>query len=202
MKFSSQRRRRRRAVTLLEIMITVALATVVSGSVVALYLFSSKVVVDLGAYNLCSQNARQSIDTLSKDLRSAVAVVESHGTFQTSTDTLVLQVPALDVDYVPIDIESCYDYVIYHPHQNNPERFMRTIVAYPESRRHSGTRQVKFGVRSVSFQSWYAAEPDALGTHVLHVQLITRRTARGKTTEMPISVSVKLRNMTNGETET
>lgn len=196
------RRRSRHGMTLLEVMISMAISTVATSGIVALHIMATRVASDVSQFNLCSRNARHSLDRLSRDLRSAsevMASVTTEGgiTYYSTSETLVLKLPALNTYYEPIDLDSCFDYIVYHPDASDPDRFMRTIVADPASRRDSGTQEVKFGVRAVSLQGWYASEPDALGTHVLHVQLISRRTTHHKTTEMPLSVSVKLRNKTN-----
>ena len=188
------RRNGRRGITVLELVTAMTITGIVSTGVIAVYIFANLMFADIGSFDICHQNARQSLDILSKDLRSAAEVVDAYGGYSTSTHTLVLKLPAIDAGYVPLDIDSRFDYIIYHPDPTNPDRFMRTTVADPDSSRLSGTQQVKFGVRAISFQGWYAAEPDALGTHVLHVQLVTRRTTPRKTTEMPLSVSIKLRN--------
>jgi len=183
-----------RATTLMEMMIATAVSTAFSGALITTSVLISKIATDISARNLCEISVQQSLDLLSRDLRSAIDVVDTYGSYQTTSDTLVLKLPALQEDYRPIDIDTRFDYVIYHPKPDDPNRFMRTIVADPDSRRGSDTHEVKFSVRAVSFEGFYAAEPDALGTHVLHVQLIAEKTARHKPVETPLSVSIKLRN--------
>ena len=56
---------------------------------------------------------RQAIDTISKDCRIAIRIMDSFSGYTTTTNCLVLKVPSIDSSHNIIDINNNFDYIIY-----------------------------------------------------------------------------------------
>jgi len=138
-----------RGVSLIELLLAVAIGALVILAVLSLYMSGQKYFFNQDARAETIDDSRFPAEWISRDLRGALQVMSTTGSYTSSSDTIILQVYALDVnDFV---IEGIFDYIIYQRNPDNPRIFERIIQANAASSRVSGTRVMADDVADVVF---------------------------------------------------
>jgi len=192
---------RRRGMTLVEVIIAGGISAVIGMAAITILVMSSRMASDNALYAKVNAEARLLSDMLSRDIREAVSLeptlTDGSDTYTMSDTTLILRVPSVDNTGTPTDIENDHDFIVYHSALD--KAIYRTIIPGADSSR---TRESKLLGKSddprIAFTGSYSAQPDALGTYLVHYEFRSERTrANGPSTKnviMAVSGAVFLRN--------
>lgn len=175
--------------SLVEVSISMVIGLLATIAIMSTFLAASRISVESFVRNQAVTDARLIVDRLTSDARNAITVVNSYKSFSSDNSTLILQLPAIDAQGFPIDIETHFDYVIYHPGDDG-NSFRRTVDAHAQSSRSSESRVL--GRSEVP--GLYAVQPDALGAFVIYYRFRSVQSGGGKSIEIPAAGSVQLRN--------
>ncbi|MCK4244216.1 MAG: prepilin-type N-terminal cleavage/methylation domain-containing protein [Candidatus Omnitrophica bacterium] len=173
--------RKRTGFTLVEIMVSVVLASFILGVILFLYLGSQRSFDSSRTYLDIYADARLALDWMSKDIKWATQVLSAWGGYTTSTNCLVLEIPSIDTnrDIIPDE----YDYLIYQLNLANLERIMDAYGT--GSSRIDNTNVIANNISSLIFSS--------AGTYVA-IELTASRTRLNRTYQETLNSVVKLRN--------
>ena len=185
----------RRGMTLIELMIAMSIS-----SVMAVGAVTSMVIVQRGAIEAfwlheSHRESRMISDLIARDIRGAVGLDSDFNSFTTGAGTIILRMPSINSDGDIIDIENDFDRVVYYPKTGEISVLVREVIPGPGSSRSSTTDVIGNIVTGRDFHGTFATMPDALGAFVVHYQFTASRTLGDKTFEVPVSGSVRLRNM-------
>jgi hypothetical protein len=146
----------------------VAIGMIVILAVLSLYMSGQKYFFNQDARAETIDDSRFPADWISRDLRGALQVMSTVGSHSSASDTLVLQVFALDVN--GFVIEGVFDYIIYRRDPNDPSILERIIQANMASSRVSGSRVLADDVTAVAFSYFDANnQPTGLFSAVTNV---------------------------------
>lgn len=111
---------------MVEIQIAAFIASIILLAAVSLYTMYWRTFVTDSAYLDVYSSSRIAVDHMVRDIRCAAQVVTNYGSYTTTDNTIVLQVPSIDNSNPPITINSItsdtnlyYDYIIYTLIYNN-----------------------------------------------------------------------------------
>ncbi len=102
---------RENGMTLVEIQFASAIAVLILLAALSLYIFNWRSFALGNAMLNSYANSRIAMEWISRDVRWAAQVVASHGSYATSDNTVVLQVPSIDASGHVIGAH--YDYITY-----------------------------------------------------------------------------------------
>lgn len=162
------RRQSPKGLSLIELLLAVAIGTIVILAVLSLYMAGQKYFFNQDARAEAIDDSRFPADWISRDLRGALQVMNAVSGYSSSSDTIVLQVFALDInDFV---IEGIFDYVIYRRNPDDPRLLERIIEADMASSRVSSTRVLADDVTGVVFAYFDASnQPTSIFSSVANV---------------------------------
>lgn len=183
-------RRSSRGLTLVEMLIAITINLLGAVAIVSTLILTSRMTAQAYYLNKATMEARLVIDMLTSDARMAMTLESSFGTFTADANTLILKLPAIDAEGIPVDPESKFDRIVYHRSPSAADRLARTIVADASSARKSETRTVAESVTP----GIYAVQPDPIGQYIIYYQFTSLQKWAGKTTQVPVGGSVQLRN--------
>ena len=103
----------RRGFTLMEMLIAVVLMSLVVAAVLDFYVKGQAHLASQNASADLQEDARNPLAWLARDIKTAVAVEATWGSYQTSATTLILRIPSIDGAGQIIDIEADFDRVVY-----------------------------------------------------------------------------------------
>ncbi len=187
--------RRDGGLTLVELCIAAAISLIAMVAILSMFIASSKIGVESYLRNRASGEARKVIDRLTTDARSAVGIDSSFGSYTAGAATLILKVPAVDDDGLPVDMDSKYDRIIYHQDSDNATELKRIVVPDASSARDAETRVIGSSANPrVSVSGTYSVQPDALGAFVIHYEFTSVQSRGDKEYERPLAGSIRLRN--------
>ena len=138
-----------RGVSLIELLLSVAIGSIVILAVLSLYMSGQKYFFNQDARAETIEDSRLPAEWISRDLRGALQVMNIIGSHSSSANALVLQVFALDVN--DLVIEGVFDYIIYRRNPNDPSQLERIIQANIASSRVDGARVLADDVTVLSF---------------------------------------------------
>jgi Tfp pilus assembly protein PilW len=146
------------------------------------------------------EDSRYPMDWMARDIKEStqVALNSVSGTYSTSANELVLEVPSIDATRLIIDIDTTFDYITYRRNPQNPNRLERIIEANAASSRVSSTRVLADNVNALSFRFL-----DNLGleltsnydhTDSVEITLTSRQSGLGRAFQEVLNTKAKLRN--------
>lgn len=198
-----------KGITLIEILIGVAISSIVMLAFLSLYIIGQKYIFNQNARADSIEDSRYPLAWISRDIKESfqVSLSSVSGIYTTSADTLVLQVPSVDASGLIIDIDSNYDYIIYRQNPTIPYRLERIIEADAVSSRQSRERfladdlDLSAGETPVEFIYYDLSGikiEDGIYTNTLsiNVSLVSRKNGVGRAFQERINTRVKLRNKT------
>jgi prepilin-type N-terminal cleavage/methylation domain-containing protein len=136
---SCRKRKAPKGLTLIELLIVVAISAVIMIALLSLYMEGQKYFFNEDAKADAIEDSRFPMTWISRDLREALQVVASHGSYSTDENTVVLEVPSIDPGTGAL-MTGSQDYIIYRRNPNYPEKLERIIVAAPGTGRQDRTR--------------------------------------------------------------
>ena len=186
--------RSRRAMTLTEMTIATGISSLVAVAAIATMILVQKGTTKALCFSKTANASRILSDLIAKDIRSAIGLDASFGSFTAGADTLILRLPSIDADGYVVDVDNSIDYVVYHPGTADPSVLMRTTTPSGASSRPGGIRVIGSLIAGTTCQGTFATKRDALGVFVVHYQFTSSRTLIDETYEVPVSGSLRLRN--------
>lgn len=183
----------KRAFTLIELLISIALISIISVILTTLIIrygiFYERQNVDIAA-NL---DNRFILDDISAQVRQAAKIATSvtidGQTFATSQTTIVLKLPALDQNGQTM--QNIFDYVIFWQDSQDLKNFRKKIVPDLQSTRKVVSQILTSNLKSVVFSY---NNPDPTQASTVTATLETIKTQGGQTKEAKDAVQVRLRN--------
>jgi len=185
-----------RAMSVLELLFASVISLILITGTLSVFIMTQKNAMTAVRYNKDNSEARLISDMVAKDVRGAVGLEASYGSYTSSNNTLILKIPSIDSNENVIDVENTFDRIIYHPNETDSDIIEREVFPDASSSRASGTKTIGKALMGSDYEGTFLIQPNALGAYVIHFQFMIRRTFQGVDYEMPISGSIKLRNKT------
>ena len=187
---------RPRGFTLIEMLIGLA---IISLLIVALLSFYSKGQQQFMNQNIQSdvlEKSRYPLALIARDVKSAVQVAATWGSYTTSSNTLVLEVPSVDSSGLIIDVNSQRDYVIYRVFERKLQRIYDAKEGV--SARIDGSRNLADDITGLSI-TYYDPSDNTLSSNFataasVRVSLSTARKGFRRTFQESMNSKFKLRN--------
>ncbi|MGE5540799.1 MAG: type II secretion system protein J [Bacillota bacterium] len=184
-------RRLESAFTLLEVVIVIALFTIMSFAVIRFFISYNTSYLFERAITSSSSSA----GTLMSEIRSAVLpadqVLTSHSfggtTYSSATSTLVLELPS--IDSAGVVISGTYDYIAFY---TDGARVYEIIDANAASNRTSRTRLLSDSLNALTFSYDNASFPSVT---TITADITTQAGYAGRTTQSHLREQVYLRNL-------
>ncbi len=187
---------RPRGFTLIEMLIGLA---IISLLIVALLSFYSKGQQQFMNQNIQSdvlEKSRYPLALIARDVKSASQVVAAWGSYTTSSNTLVLEVPSVDSGGLIIDVDSEFDHVIYRVFERKLQRIYDAKEGV--SARIDGSRNLADDMTGLSI-TYYDPSDNTLSSNFataasVRVSLSTARKGFRRTFQESMNSKFKLRN--------
>lgn len=125
--------------TLIELLIVVAISAIIMIALLSLYMAGQRYFFNEDAKADAIEDSRMPMTWISRDIREALQVVATHGSYTTGANTLVLEVPPTDPTTGAL-MTGSPDHIIYRRNPTYPERLERIIDATDTSGRQDDTR--------------------------------------------------------------
>ncbi len=132
-------RNKPRGMTLIELLIVVAISAIIMIALLSLYVAGQRYFFNEDAKADAIEDSRMPMTWISRDVREALQVVASHGSFTTDANTIVLEVPSVDPATGSL-MTGSQDYIIYRRNPSYPERLERIIEAAAGTGRQNAKR--------------------------------------------------------------
>lgn len=190
------RKNLRSGLTLVELIVGIGLTMVVV--TVLLNIFRSS--YQSQAFSFIGGNlqvtARGTLDRINRQIRQSTGVIDTLETYITSSNELILQLPAIDSNQAIIN--STYDYVIYRLDPDAPTKLKEIVVANANSSRRNDTRTILANVSGVSF-TFYNVDNEIIEVSLtdakrIRYQINSSQTKYGKSVPISYSEQATLRN--------
>jgi len=137
--------------TLVELLVAMTIFTILSAVIVAAYIGAQRSFVTGAALLDLQSQTRQSINWLRRDIKWAILIDSSHGSYTTSDNELILVLPSIDTAH---NLTGTVDYVTYHLNSSDPAILERIVESNATSTgRPSGTFTIARDVNSLNFSS-------------------------------------------------
>ena len=178
--------------TVVEVLISVAVASVLFSVILFLYLRGQQSFDANRTYLDVYADARLAADWMAKDIKGATQVLPVWGGYTTSGNSLVLEVPSIDAS--GDIVSSLYDHLIY---QVNSATLERIVDAEIGSSRLDETKSVANNITALTFSSG-GITLDGIGdlstVDNIGLSLTAGRTSLGRTYQETLNSVIKLRN--------
>lgn len=132
---------RERGFTLIEVLIGLIVMSVVFLAVLELFSKGQGYFINQNAQVDILEDTRYPLAWIARDVKTAVGVAATWGSYASSADTLVLKVPSVDSNALIIDISAHFDYIVYHLSNGKFQRIYdgkAGVSARPDSSRYLG----------------------------------------------------------------
>ncbi len=184
--------------TLVELLVVVAIIAVIVLSLVALYSSGQRYFITESARTDMLQDSRFVLNWISRDIKEAIQVIPSWGSYTTATDCLVLEIPSIDANGLIIDIANDFDYIVYRLNPDHPQWLERIVDAKDGvSFKADSTRLIAKNVDSFTLSSEGVALSsvgDFSAVSNINISMTTRQTIFSKTYQETLKTEVKMRN--------
>jgi len=189
---------RRGGFTFVEVLVASSLATVAAGVIFSGFISMQKNFIAGNSYIDIHRHARMAMDWLARDIRWAIKLEPSHGTYATSNNCIVLRVPSIDSSGDVIDVKNEHDLIIFKLKDGSPTELERIVDAKDGvSSRIDETRIIAGNIDSLgfSYNDTGLSDTGNLGdVTYLDIALVTGTTVRDINLSDSLSTTVKLRN--------
>jgi prepilin-type N-terminal cleavage/methylation domain-containing protein len=128
-----------RGMTLIELLIVGAISAIIMIALLSLYMAGQRYFFNEDAKADAIEDSRMPMTWISRDVREALQVVASHGSYTTDANTIVLELPSLD-PATGVLMTGSQDYIVYRRDPGFPERLERIIDAAEGTGRQDDTR--------------------------------------------------------------
>ncbi len=192
----SRGRGRPKGLTLIEMLVGLAIVSLLIVAILSLYSKGQQQFLNQNIQSDVLEKSRFPLAWIARDVKSAVQVAATWGSYTTSSNTLVLAVPSVDASGLIIDINSEFDHVIYRV----LERKLQRIYDAKEgvSARVDGSRNLADDVTGLSIAYYDASEAPLSSNFAtaasVRVSLSTARKGFRRTFQESMNSKFKLRN--------
>jgi len=185
-----------RGLSLIEILIAMAIVAVILIALLSLYTTGQKYFINESTRADTLQDSQYPLAWITRDVKEALQVLSSWGSYTTSSNCLVLEIPSVDSSGVIIDISADFDYIIYRLNSNKLERIIDALDGV--SSRTDDTRVLAENTNSLVFAFF-----DSQGAELtsgfdaassINIALSSSRQGVGRTFQETLNAGVKLRN--------
>lgn len=200
MKFYKTRKRKFKpqGLTLVELLVVLALSALIILALVTLYTSGQRYFINQDAQAKVLREGRYVLDWIARDIKEGIQVVQTWKGYTTSTNCLILQVPAVDGTGLIIDIANEFDYIIYRQKPEDPKRLERILDAKDgvsslvDSTRLLAERVDAFHLSSEGVE--LSSVGDLSTVSNIDIALTTRQNRYGRDFQETLNTVVKLRN--------
>lgn len=184
-----------RGFTLVESMVSVAIISLLSSGIVAVFIAVQATMMKTAELNRVNTEARSFSDRLTRDLRMGAGLMHGAEIIPDGTGALVIMLPPIDEDEYAILNSSEFDLVLYYEdEQPDGTVIVREVMPSADSSRRAESMVFGNAVRGNALQGSFSAKPDSLGAFVVHFRFKDTRMLRGKSYESFVSGSIRQRN--------
>ena len=195
-----RKRKAAKGLTLIELLIVVAISAVIMIALLSLYMEGQKYFFNENAKADTIEDSRFPMTWISRDVREALQVVASHGSYSTDTNTVVLELPSIDPGTGAL-MTGSLDYIIYRRNPTYPEKLERIIDAAEGTGRQDRTRVMADAV-NVFVLAYYKQDGITLAspytdTFIVDITLSSSMKGIQRTNQPyvePLNTRVRLRN--------
>ncbi len=188
--------RLRRGFTLIELIIVMIILSLVMAAVLQLYVKGQTTFINQTADVDLQEDVRNPLAWLGRDVRSAVGVVSSWGSYTTSASVLVLKIPAIASDGTLVDPDASFDYAIYRMANGKLQRVLDALAgvsARSDSSRTLGDNVTAFLVSYLD-DAGAALSSGFASAACVNVSLAASLRGSGRTLNASAGSVFKLRN--------
>lgn len=132
---------RERGFTLIEVLIGLVIMSIVILAVLEIFSKGQGYFINQNAQADILEDTRYPMAWIARDVKTAVGVAATWGSYASSADALILQVPSVDANALIIDISAHFDYIVYHLSNGKLQRIYdgkAGVSARPDSSRYLG----------------------------------------------------------------
>jgi len=192
----SKARGRPRGFTLIEMLIGLAIISLLIVAILSFYSKGQQQFMNQNIQSDVLEKSRYPLALIARDVKSAAQVAATWGSYTTSSNTLVLEVPSVDSSGLIIDVNSQFDYVIYRVFNRKLERIYDAKEGV--SARVDGSRNLADDITGLSI-TYYDASDATLSSNFataasVRVSLSTARKGFRRTFQESMNSKFKLRN--------
>lgn len=186
----------RLGVSLMEVLLVIALLTVLGSVMITVFTSSYR------TYTIETKRAhlqfllKGAAETMTRKIQQGQTVVSSQGIYTTSTSAVIVRLASIeaDKDIIP----STYDYIIYRQDPTDSSQLQEITIAGSGSSRASGTRTILDNLTSFSI-GYYDSSNVALNSNYanakrLKISFTSQETYRATTVSTTFSQFITLRN--------
>jgi prepilin-type N-terminal cleavage/methylation domain-containing protein len=150
--------KKKRGVTLIELLVSMILLTIMMVAFTNVYIFGMKTYTEQFIQTKLHSDSQTIIDRITTDVNVAAAIEGSYGSYNTGETTLIIKVPALDVNqnFVYASGTMVYDRFIYYQEGNSLHKL---TIASSSSTRYSQNNENKTLTTRLTTLA-FAYEPD------------------------------------------
>jgi len=195
---TSTQRSRPKGLTLMELLIALALVSLIVTGLLSLYTASQRYFISESSRADVLRDVRHVQTWVSRDIKEAVQVLPTWDAYTASDSCLILRLPSIDASGYIIDIEYEFDHVIYRLHPQISGRLERIVDAKDgvssraDSSRFLATRVNSFQVSSEGVNLSAVADFSQLCS--VDINLTSSKNMLGRSYQETLQTGVKLRN--------
>jgi len=195
---ASTRKSRPKGLTLMELLIAMALVSLIITGLLSLCTVSQRYFISESSKADVLRDVRYVQSWVSRDIKEAVQVLPSWDAYTASDSCLILRLPSVDASGYIVDIEYEFDHVIYrlHPHiSGRLERIMDAkdgVSSRADSSKFLATRVNSFLVSSEGVNLSAVADFSQLCS--IDISLTSSKNMLGRSYQETLLTGVKLRN--------
>lgn len=112
--------------TLVEILIAIAITSILIEVVFIIYHQNNQNYEVISAKTTLQKYNLSAIDKIRFDIKKSSQLINNYNAYSTSENSIILKIPRLDTNQVPID--NTFNYVIYRPNPGNSTQLQRIEV--------------------------------------------------------------------------
>ncbi len=187
-----------RGLTLVELLITVAVISLVLSALLSLYSAGQRYFLEENVKLDGLRDIRYVRNWITRDIKESVEVLPSWDVYTVSDSCLILRIPSVDANGYVIDIENDYDHVVYRLNPQIPSRLERILDAKDGvSARSDGSRLLSSQVSSFLLSSEgvnLSSVADFSQVASVDISLIAQQTLFGRSYQETLQTGVMLRN--------
>lgn len=187
-----------KGLTLLELMIVVAVVSLVVTALFSLYSAGQRYFLGENVRMDELRDIRHVQIWISRDIKESVQVLPSWDVYTASDSCLILRIPSVDASGYVINIDNDYDHVVYRLHPQFPSRLERIVDAKDGvSARSDASRYLSTQVSSFLLSSEgvnLSSVADFSQVASIDISLTTQQTLLGRTYQESLQTGVMLRN--------
>lgn len=195
------REKKPRGITLVEVVITIALVSLILTALLALYASGQKYFFTESSQSDLLRDVRYVQNWISRDIKQAIRVLPNYDVYAASDNCLILEIPSVDSSGQIIDIDNDFDIIIYRLKPAFPERLERIVDAKDGvSSRSDTARDIVIQMSSFQLSSGgvsLSSIADFNEISSVDVTLVVRQNRLGRPYQETLGISAMLRNKLN-----